>query len=244
MSNIFINNPQVWQVYKPVLKERVLFDEHSLSTRLVQLVVESPDEGLRWQAWVVLRERPHTNLVLIDLIQRCPDPVIQADVWRILQLQDTSIAELLGLIKWCSNQHIREGIWENLSGRNLSIREFIYLIRIVPDVNIRNAAGEKLRRLIGCKVKIDQEQLMQKIAWHVLANPHLLVADKWHDEQAHCLAGWACYLEKAARKIEKKENTEVAGYAALPAYAYLFFQPVEVVIKALYTFIITDQSSH
>ena len=108
----------------------------------------------------------------------------------------------------------------DLSGTNL---EFTHLINA-------DLKGAKIDYQI-------QDGLLQQIAKIILENPKSLEMGSWHTcETTHCLAGWACYLNPVAKKLEKTHGAAIAGLLTLgyEAHAY-FFKKNEEVIEWLKT---------
>jgi hypothetical protein len=60
---------------------------------------------------------------------------------------------------------------------------------------------------------------------------------QWHCGTSHCLAGWACVIHpdvmKAEKEIGGENGTRIAGSAALPSFAHLFYSDNDTVLEVL-----------
>ena len=111
-------------------------------------------------------------------------------------------------------------------------RELTHVLRWCSDQEIRNAAWKMLTDSVGL-VGVDETSLIKEIAVNVLERPGSLDMNSWHCGTSHCLAGWACVVNKQVMKVEKEHGTEIAGAAALPNYAHLFYSDNDTVLKKL-----------
>lgn len=81
--------------------------------------------------------------------------------------------------------------------------------------------------------QVNEEKLMRKIASKIQTNPDLLDVNNWHNEERHCIGGWAIALTEEAQEIEKKYGSEIAACLLVPNYTHLFFTDKETVLREL-----------
>jgi hypothetical protein len=122
----------------------------------------------------------------------------------------------------------REGIvifddmTDNLEGADLEYAD-------LENANLKNANLDNtfLKNANLKNANLDyqiQEGLLSKIAEIVLNDNNSLEMSHWHTcDTVHCLAGWACYLNQVAKKLEEKIGPANAGLLTLGAEAYSYF---------------------
>jgi hypothetical protein len=103
---------------------------------------------------------------------------------------------------------------------------------------IVNTSIEPVLELISERVQFDRSQvneddLIQEISQKILKNPELLDVNHWHNEEKHCLGGWAITLNEASQKIEEQFGSEIAAGLLLPNYIHLFFADKKTVLEVL-----------
>lgn len=116
---------------------------------------------------------------------------------------------------------------------NKSSYELRDIIANTSDADLRNAAGAQLKEQVGFTGTVDELALMKEIASAVIDRPGSLDMGSWHCGTSHCIAGWACVLNKDAAALENVYTTELAGAVVLPSYSHLFFKNNEEAMAAL-----------
>lgn len=101
------------------------------------------------------------------------------------------------------------------------------------NADLRNAAWAQLKAQVGFTGTVDELALIKEIAADVIDRPGSLIQESWHCGTSHCVAGWACVLNKYAAEFEAKYSTELAGCLVLPNYAHLFFKGNDEVLAIL-----------
>ena len=118
---------------------------------------------------------------------------------------------------------------ENLE--NMSNNDLQYIIQFCE--SHRKEAHLQFLRLIGIEEIPNESILIKNISENVMSCPSNLKMDNWHCGTQHCIAGWATTLNPIAREIEKRYNTETAGFAVLPNYAQYFYSDNDTVLEML-----------
>ena len=142
--------------------------------------------------------------------------------------QSPSNDDLLYIIEYV--EAARDRAWEQLLKQSPSNYDLLYIIRYVEAARDR-ARAQVLSGLPS--EAIDEKVLIKEIADAVLSRPGSLRMDQWHCGTSHCLAGWACVLNKPAAQLETLTNTETAGHIALPSYAKYFYDDDATVLELL-----------
>ncbi len=151
----------------------------------------------------------------------------------ILNQENPTNSELTYIIKYCPDADLKNKAGELLATKNPTNSELTYIIKYCPDADLKNKSGELLRINLGITEVIDEKALIKEIAKSILERPNSLKMDSWHCGTSHCLAGWACVINKTAMKIESEHNTEIAGCAIIPSMAQHFFKSDAEVLEIL-----------
>ena len=137
----------------------------------------------------------------------------KADLWYILEYSNQKDAAALQLLNTDLELHELADIIVNSTIEPV-------LEHISKQVNFdRNSA--------------DEYKLIREIANKILAEPNLLTANNWHNNDSHCLGGWAIILTPQAQEIEQLYGSEIAACLLLPNYKHLFFADKESVLNEL-----------
>lgn len=179
-----------------------------------------------------------TDIALKKLREIKPDCEELEFVFRIKKGGVNEVAELS-----LSLNPNKEQLWEILENSDKKEEAALQLIRFPLELHeladlIVNTSIEPVLELISERVQFDRSQvneddLIQKISQKILKNSELLDVNHWHNEEKHCLGGWAITLNEASQKIEQQFGSEIAAGLLLPNYIHLFFADKETVLEVL-----------
>jgi hypothetical protein len=146
--------------------------------------------------------------------------------------------------EWCLKFNpCTKDLWYILEFSNQKDEAAVQLINTplelheLADIIVHSTAAPVLKH-VGERVKFDtlsvrEDELIQEIAAKILPDPDLLDVNHWHNNNSHCIGGWAITLSKQAQEIEKLYGSEIAACLVLPNYKHLFFTSKEAAIREL-----------
>lgn len=163
-----------------------------------------------------------TNNELIDILIYSKDIDTINQAWEKLLNQSPDNEDLTYIIKYYKNIDIINQACEILLKQSPDNYDLTSIIEYCKNVNIVNQAIKKLRTNLKIKTRLQEKSLIKKIAKTVIDNPERLDMDRWHCGTSHCIAGWACVLDKTAKELEINHGTKIAATAVIPNYAKYF----------------------
>ncbi|MCW4468549.1 hypothetical protein OGH69_06215 [Flavobacterium sp. MFBS3-15] len=178
------------------------------------------------------------DIALEKLKEIKPDP---EELEFVIRLKKRGMNEVAALC--LSLNPDKEQLFEILENSDKKTEAALQLIQFPLELHeladlIVHSTIEPVLELISGRVQFDRSQvneeaLLQEIAQKIVNNPELLDVNHWHNEEKHCLGGWAITLNKASQKIEQQFGSEIAAGLLLPNYVHLFFADKDAVIEVL-----------
>ncbi|MEL1243053.1 hypothetical protein AAEO56_02165 [Flavobacterium sp. DGU11] len=178
------------------------------------------------------------DIALEKLKEIKPDPEELEFVIRLRKRGMNEVAELC-----LSLNPNKEQLFDILENSDKKAEAALQLIQLPLELHeladlIVNTSIEPVLELISERVQFDRSQvneddLLREISQKIVKNPELLDVNHWHNEERHCLGGWAITLNEASQKIEQQFGSEIAAGLLLPNYTHLFFADKETVMEVL-----------
>jgi hypothetical protein len=174
--------------------------------------------------------------------QMTPDEQeLSSVVWRLVRLESSMKNEVAA---WCLKFNpSTKDLWYILEFSDQKDEAALQLLHTplelyeLADIVVHSTAAPVLKHVCE-RVQFDipavhEEELIRQIADKILRDPDVLDVNHWHNDNRHCIGGWAIQLNKEAQEIEKMYGSEIAACLLLPNYKHLFFTGKEAVIREL-----------
>jgi DNA-binding MarR family transcriptional regulator len=186
------------------------------------------------EAWEQLLKQSPTNSDLVYIIEYTDK---KNEAWEQLLKQSPTNSDLVYIIRYTDKKN---EAWEQLLKQSPTNSDLVYIVKNIDgECKVRDEAIFKLRTDLKVPTDFNEESLINEIASIVVSSPDKLKMDQWNCGTSHCLAGWACVLDKDIQKAEQSctssdfSKTEIAGVAALPNYSNLFYENDVTVLNFL-----------
>lgn len=206
-----------------------------------RILVACPDVSIRNIAARRLYCKSQEVFFLQNILRYCTEDKLKNKAAHKL-ITSNNQPILFLILKHCTNSNLLYQAWKSF--RKSESTELTSVICNCKNTSIVKAASKMLRKrlrlsgiLTGAE-RINERVIIQRIAETVVKNPSILDMQHWHCLTSHCLAGWACEINKTAKKIEKDlfyvtGNTAIAGATVIPSYARLFYATNDTVLAEL-----------